>query len=192
MSPRTEKQFDNIREEKKNLIMNVALEQFATDGFHATTISKIAKEAGISKGLLYNYFKSKDDLIRTIIYSGLDDIDRFFDFDGDGLLTNDELSYAIDKIFDLMKEDIHFWKLYFTLFMQSPVLKLVESRLRDVVGNYISMLTAYFESRGCDDPAAEALIFGAMLDGIGMHYISNSTDFPLERVKKRLIELYAK
>lgn len=192
MSPRTEKQFEDIREEKKNLIMNVALELFAADGFYSTTISKIANEAGISKGLLYNYFESKDDLIRTIIFAGLDDIDKFIDPDRDGILTREELVFAIDKLFDLMKEDIHFWKLYFTLFVQTPVLRLVEGRLQEIVGKYISMLTAYFESRNCDDPEAEALIFGAMLDGIGMHFIANSVNFPIERVKKRLMELYAK
>lgn len=190
MSPRTEKQFENIREEKMNLIMNVALELFADEGFHGTTISKIAQEAGISKGLLYNYFESKDDLIRKIIYSGLDDIDKFFDPDKDGILTSEELAFAIDKIFDLMKEEIHFWKLYFTLVMQKPVLKLVEDRLQEIVGKYISMMAKYFESRNCDDPETEALIFGAMLDGVGMHFISNSDNFPIERVKKRLIELY--
>lgn len=172
--------------------MNVALELFADEGFYGTTISKIAKKAGISKGLLYNYFESKDDLIRTIIFSGLDDLDEFIDPDRDGLLTGEELTFAIDKLFDLMKGDIHFWKLYFSLFMQTPVLRLVEGRLQEIVGKYISMLTAYFESRNCDDPEAEALIFGAMLDGIGMHFIANSVNFPIERVKKRLMELYAK
>lgn len=171
--------------------MNVALELFADEGFHGTTISKIAKEAGISKGLLYNYFESKDDLIRTIIFAGLNDIDKFIDPDRDRILTREELVFAIDKMFDLMQEDIHFWKLYFTLFVQTPVLKLVESRLQETVGKYISMLTSYFKSRNCDDPETEALIFAAMLDGIGMHFIVNSTGFPIEMVKKRVIGLFS-
>ena len=191
MSPRTEKQFENIREEKKALIMSVALELFAADGFHSTPISKIAAEAGISKGLMYNYFESKDDLIRTIIFSGLDDLDKLIDPDRDGILTREEVAYVINRMFDLMQEDMHFWKLYFTLFMQAPVLKLVEVKLREIVEKYMTMLEEYFASQNCDDPEAEALIFGAMLDGIGMHFITNSDQYPVERVKKRLIELFS-
>ena len=43
MSPRTPLQFEEIREEKRNLIMDTALEHFAREGFHATTINHIAK-----------------------------------------------------------------------------------------------------------------------------------------------------
>ena len=64
MSPRTKQQFEDIREEKRSLIMKVALELFAEEGYHNTSISKIASRAGISKGLLYNYFDSKEDLIK--------------------------------------------------------------------------------------------------------------------------------
>ena len=63
MSPRTSKQVSKIRQEKKELIMEVSLELFAENGFHATSISKIAKKAGISKGLAYNYFESKKDIL---------------------------------------------------------------------------------------------------------------------------------
>ena len=66
MSPRTEEQFEEIRESKKNLIQEVALELFATRGYHSTSISMIAKEADISKGLLYNYFESKEELLNSM------------------------------------------------------------------------------------------------------------------------------
>ena len=62
MSPRTPKQYEEIRDEKRNLIMDVALEHFASDGYHNTTISQIARYAGISKGLLFHYFRNKQEL----------------------------------------------------------------------------------------------------------------------------------
>ena len=67
MSPRTPKQFMEIREEKKTLIMDVALEHFANEGYFTTTINHIARHAGISKGLMYNYFESKEELLTEII-----------------------------------------------------------------------------------------------------------------------------
>ena len=43
MSPRTAQQFKEIREEKMNLIMDVALEHFAKEGYFRTTISHIQR-----------------------------------------------------------------------------------------------------------------------------------------------------
>ena len=69
MSPRTEKQFEEIRVSKKALIQETALELFATKGYHSTSISMIARTAGISKGLLYNYYESKEDLLNEMLSS---------------------------------------------------------------------------------------------------------------------------
>lgn len=189
--PRTLKQFEGIREEKKALIMNVALELFATNGFHATTISSIATKAGISKGLIYTYFKSKEDLIRAIIYEGLENIDKLMDPNNDGVLTQDEMKYLLDRFFELLENDLYFWKLYFSLFVQEPVIRLVEKRLNYVVKEYLQLLTNYFSERDCEDPYTEALLFGALLDGIGMNYITNSELFPVEKIKKRILQKYS-
>src|SRR5660397_145107 len=86
MSPRSAKQFKEIRKEKKDLIMEVALELFAENGFHATSISQIAKKAGISKGLPYNYFESKKELLDELITHGFNSIFENFDLNQDGVL----------------------------------------------------------------------------------------------------------
>jgi len=39
--------------------MNTVLQLFANNGYESTSISKIALTAGISKGLMYNYFRAK-------------------------------------------------------------------------------------------------------------------------------------
>ena len=51
--------------------MDAALELFVTYGYQGTTISQIAKKASVSKGLLYNYFKSKEELLHEIIRAHL-------------------------------------------------------------------------------------------------------------------------
>lgn len=52
---------------KKQLIMEKALELFATQGFGATTVQQITEYCGISKGAFYLSFKSKDELILALI-----------------------------------------------------------------------------------------------------------------------------
>jgi AcrR family transcriptional regulator len=66
--------------QRKMQIINAAAHLFAEKGFHRTTTRDIAKEADVSEGTLYNYFKSKDDLLLDIM-DMLDDVpsetDRF-------------------------------------------------------------------------------------------------------------------
>ena len=56
------------------LIMDVALEHFANNGFHAQPSAILARHAGISKGLMYNYFKSKEELLGEIINRSITEI----------------------------------------------------------------------------------------------------------------------
>jgi len=50
-------------------ILEAATEVFAVKGFHASTMDDIAKRVGVSKGALYLYFKSKEQLFRAILDS---------------------------------------------------------------------------------------------------------------------------
>ena len=49
--------------DKRELIINAALKLFVDNGFHGTATSKIAQEAGVANGTLFQYFKTKDELV---------------------------------------------------------------------------------------------------------------------------------
>jgi AcrR family transcriptional regulator len=53
-------------EARRQLILHAAVACFARDGFHKTTMSDIAAEAGISDGLAYRYFSGKEEIIREV------------------------------------------------------------------------------------------------------------------------------
>jgi len=53
-------------EERKKQILHAAARVFAAKGFEGATISDIAREAGISEGSIYNYFKNKNDLLVSL------------------------------------------------------------------------------------------------------------------------------
>jgi len=74
MCPRTSEQFEEIRENMRRRIIVAAIECFATKGYHACSISDLAKHAGISKGLMYNYFSGKEDLLSTIFREIMDEM----------------------------------------------------------------------------------------------------------------------
>tara|TARA_R110002073_G_scaffold314842_1_gene487233 strand:+ start:129 stop:683 length:555 start_codon:yes stop_codon:yes gene_type:complete len=52
---------------KREQIIDVALKLFYKDGFNATGVEKIREAANVSKKTLYNHFKSKDELILTVL-----------------------------------------------------------------------------------------------------------------------------
>lgn len=59
-------------EERRQQIMNAALKLFATRGVMGTKMSMIAAEAGISQGLSYRYFGSKDELLTRLVHEALE------------------------------------------------------------------------------------------------------------------------
>lgn len=61
--------FERRRKEKKESILNTAFELFFTRGIKAVSIAEIAKKANVSQVSIYNFFGSKDNLIRQSIFS---------------------------------------------------------------------------------------------------------------------------
>ncbi len=54
------------QEDKRRLILDAAVRVFARKGYHASRVGDIAEEAGVAHGLLYHYFRSKEELLETI------------------------------------------------------------------------------------------------------------------------------
>ncbi|WP_431028845.1 TetR/AcrR family transcriptional regulator [Lysinibacillus sp. LZ02] len=65
--PRTESQNLELREQRREEILNAALKVFSRRGMVATKISEIAKEANLSHGLVYHYFKSKEEIFTLLV-----------------------------------------------------------------------------------------------------------------------------
>ena len=190
MSPRTEIQFEEIRESRRKQIMDVALELFADKGYAHTSISQIASKAKISKGLMYNYFKSKDDLLQNLFEDGMGAMFDLFDQNRDGVLTRDEFIFFINESFNLMNQDRRFWKLDFSLLVQPEAWKIFEKNLNEIITPLIHMMTNYYKEKGSENPEIEAVMVGALLDGIGFNYVFNPDMYPLKEVQKMVIERF--
>lgn len=188
--PRTSEQYKEIRSEKKHKIMDAALELFASEGYHVTSISKIADKAHMSKGLLYNYFQSKEELLLEIVDEGFRELINNFDLNNDNILTDDEFDYFINSMFEIIDTKRTFWKLYFSLLLQPSIAKIIESKVMTLYQPMIDIMEKYFAKKKYKNPRIEALMFGSMLDGIGLNYIMNPTLYPVEEVKSYLIEKY--
>ena len=65
------------RRDKRALILDAAIKVFARTGYHGSRVSDIAREAGIAYGLVYHYFKNKEEILHTIFeerWSGFLDV----------------------------------------------------------------------------------------------------------------------
>lgn len=212
MSPRTPLQFEEMREEKKTLIMDVALEHFASVGFHATTINHIARHAGISKGLMYNYFKSKEVLLSEIITRSVNEIFIHFDPDRDGFLSESEFEHFIRKLAASLRDKRSIWRLFFQMMMQKEVREkfLTESAVSgklhapvstigdmEFIPQILKMVSEYFHRKSeikapGYDPELEMNMFMIHLKGFAVTYIytDENDDKSFDRTVDRIIEIY--
>lgn len=192
MSPRTEEQFEQIRYEKKQLIMDTALELFAANGFENTTINQIAKKAEISKGLLYNYFTSKEELLEAILNKGIDEMLAVFDPNKDGVLDNVEMEFFITQTFRMIKENRRMWKLFIAISFQPSVYKLIDKRSKELYEPMMASMIHYFKEKNFDNPQLETFMFSALMDGIAMDYVMAPEIYPIDDMVKELINRYCK
>jgi TetR/AcrR family fatty acid metabolism transcriptional regulator len=62
------------QEEKRRLILDAAVRVFARSGFHDCRVGDITEEAGVAHGLLYHYFRSKDEVLEAVFRDAWGDV----------------------------------------------------------------------------------------------------------------------
>lgn len=65
-------------EDRRQQILDAAVTSFSRKGFHQATIEDIRLEAGLSRGAVYHYFKSKEDIIDGLRQRSADETDSIF------------------------------------------------------------------------------------------------------------------
>ncbi len=189
MSPRTKEEVEKIRQEKKGIILDTALKLFSIEGYHGTSVAKIAKEAGISKGLMYNYFESKELVIKELIMGFLEELLSLVDMECEEFGKKEFLD-MIEKNFQWIKDRHEVMKLYFSLTLQPSVLAIMEDKLMEMAMPIFIKISGFFESLGFEDPYAETRYFNSMMDGIFMNYVIEPDTFPLDKMKEKVLMQY--
>ena len=102
MCPRTDNQFNELREKSKENILESALNLFSSKGFFNTSIRQIAQKANVSNGLMYNYFSSKENLLIEIINKTFKLIDSILE-NGENLTAEEKIVGTIEKTFNVIE-----------------------------------------------------------------------------------------
>ncbi len=191
MSPKSKEQIKVLKDIKKRQILDASLELFARKGFHATTVEEIAKKAEISKGLVYNYFKSKEEILQSICYEAYDNFQKLFDPDKDGVLTPEECEFFLNSFLELISSKTTYWRLFYSLSLQPEVMELFNTDFyQEVADKSIFILSQYLKKCGFKNPEVEANILHFIFDGMNINYLTNPSLVNIEQFKSYLMEKY--
>ncbi|WP_353626055.1 TetR family transcriptional regulator [Bacillus sp. JCM 19041] len=104
--PRTKEQYEAMRTASRNKIHSAAIKLFAIKGLAGTNVQDIADLAGISIGLMYRHYKTKDDLFNELVSYAAIGLETIVEkFKGDSSPAEVMEQFAVDILNDLKKDD---------------------------------------------------------------------------------------
>jgi AcrR family transcriptional regulator len=169
--------------EKKEKILNAALELFANESYHGTSTSKVAKKAGVSEGLIFRHFGNKEGLLHEILRKGQEQLKLLY---ADVVMETDPqkvIEKAVNLPFDVKKEDYSFWKLQYKLKWE---LDMFDDSKYEPIKQAIANA---FSKMGYKEPEKEADILMLLSGAIGESLLKNSLKEP-ESMRQFLLSKY--
>jgi len=186
--PRTRDQFEEMRIKSKDNIIQSALKLFSIKGYHATSTSAIAKEAGVAAGLMYNYFNSKEDLLVSIINQFFEEIIISVSKKIDG---NHELLDArniIDTFIEYIIEKKEQWNLLISIMFQPDISQLCKNQIEKFYFHQQDIFKKCFEIKGIDRPEENAEVLSIILHGAFLKFAASGNLHELMLLRKTVIE----
>ncbi len=179
--PRTSEQFEEIRNEKRKIIKDAALQLFAHQGYASTSISQIAQKADISKGLMYNYFESKEELLKTIVNDLINEAIEYLDPDHDDEVSEEEALGFIDKYFELLMKRTEEMKFFCQFNTQPEVIEyLSQDCIKESTNKQRELLLPFFEKKYGKKAIMALFNLSNALKGIMIEYVFSPQVFPDE------------
>jgi AcrR family transcriptional regulator len=186
--PRSPEQFEEIREKSRRKIIAAALELFAHKGYDATSIDSIAKKAGISKGLIYNYFESKEKVLRAIFDDAMQVGDEIL-ARYKGLKDPYEIMRRMtEDTFEFLRTKKQYCQLLTAISLQPGVMGDMEDFIDSAFQKNMKLITGLYKQIGDKDPYVSGLMVSAVLDGVSLGYCMLGDNYPLDKMEKRIIQ----
>jgi AcrR family transcriptional regulator len=188
--PRTPEENDRIRQASKEKIRAAAMELFMKQGFYTTSISDIAKKAGISKGLLYNYYKGKEELLSEMIEARIREVVEVMEVAFTLNTPREQLEHIVNGAIDNIHKKPEVHRFYLHLQTQpvadEELIKyshlIIEENARQ-----FEFQCKIFESMGEKEPRKRSLYFSSVLQGIMLMISTYQQGFPVEEIKNQII-----
>lgn len=185
---------EEAKEKRKDDILQAALECFSTKGYYASTVDDIVSASGLSKGAVYNYFKSKEEIFLSLLQKRSETVWRELTERLSGITSPlEKLKYWIrtDLPFNIEKKKfmhvhIESW-LYAT---DAPHVREVLKQRFDALFQFTEEIIREGQRAGEInpeiDPHAGASMFWALHDGIWLHV---SIGYDDKKLEERMVEM---
>jgi AcrR family transcriptional regulator len=194
MAPQVTPQPDRA-EERRQQIMEAALACFARKGYYKTTMDDIVAESGLSKGSLYWYFKSKDDLFVSLVKSFFLDMRQ----DSEAILAqhataSDKLRAVGQYFVKFFQEMEPFFTVFFEFWIQSALSQEINQWFSELLGQYQTVIAGILQegiTNGefkASDARDLALAFMAVYDGLLFYAMLMPQAVDIERSSQVFVE----
>lgn len=163
--------FDKIPKEKRDRILNVAIKEFADNGFENTSIQQIAKKAGISVGSIYKYFENKETMFSMVVHEGMSSLEELLmslaDSSEDILIKAETIIRALLKY---SRKNPELIKLYcqLTTSDKSEFLNGISQRIEAVSASIYTVTISKAQETGDVRDDINPAFFAFLLDNIFM------------------------
>jgi AcrR family transcriptional regulator len=154
--------------DKKEKILQAALQLFAKEGFYATSTSKIAKVAEVSEGLIFRHFGKKEGLLQTILNEGEIKMKTLLVDIVMETEPKEVIRKAIEMTRKVDKADYDFWKLQFKLKWE---LEINSDKKMEPLH---MALTNAFSKLNYESPQLEAQLIILFIDSLGSSVLKGS------------------
>ncbi|MGP4081581.1 TetR/AcrR family transcriptional regulator [Pseudalkalibacillus sp. R45] len=193
--PRTPTENERIRKISQEKIHTAAMELFIKQGYHTTSISDVAKQAGISKGLLYNYYKGKEELLSRMVEVRIQEIAKVLEGTADYQTPAEQLKYIVNGAIDnvCQNPDVHRFYLHLQTQPEADEELIKYSRkLVEENAKLFEVQCEIFEKMAVENPRKRSLYFSSTLQGTMLMISSYPHQFPIEEIKKQIIDEFCR
>lgn len=185
--PRSVKQNEQMREATRTALLNSAMKLFAQNGYTNTTTRSIAKGAGISTGLMYHYFDSKESLLRAVFENCMEILSEGFAATYERSIAEERLANLLRTMFEMLAREASFWSLFYMLRSQPAIMRVLGDDFREWTERLRSLFEGELRQLGRANPEIESLMLYSLVEGTIQQYLLNPTTYPLERMVEQII-----
>ncbi|MCZ8520819.1 MULTISPECIES: TetR/AcrR family transcriptional regulator [Paenibacillus] len=144
--PRNTAKDQELRKERCSQILSAAVELFAKQGLASTKISDIAKKAGMSHGLVYNYFRSKEEIYLSLLDMNLNELENLLSWIASlPLSPRAKIERLLDTFSSHTWDEAMFFQMFVDQFLSSDTIcEEIKVSVRKKMSENLDLLAAIF------------------------------------------------
>lgn len=193
--PRSPEANDRIRHLTREKLLQAAMDIFIAKGYHAASVDDVARQAGVSKGLLYHYFSGKEGLLEAMVNNRIQEVVEVMEEAEAKETPSGQLRHIVEASLDKVRRKPEVFRFYLHLQTQPEsdhVLAGYAAKLVEENARQFKIQCEMFKKLGISDPIMRSIHFSSTLQGIMLMMTTYQKGFPMDEIKAQVIEQFCK